>query len=79
MSIFVLKLRNYRMQISNYDLKMRNLKLRITETYRFFLPVYGCQIVRTVNHFNSHYDLDKPTLDNHVHNILRLFETKREN
>ena len=42
------------------DLKM-NLKLRITEIYRFFFPVYGFQIVRTVSHFNSHRDFDKPT------------------
>ena len=49
------------MRICNYDLKMRNLKLRIPEIYRFFIPVYGFQIVRAVSDFNLHYGLDKPT------------------
>ena len=61
MNRFALKLRNERMRICNYDLKMRNLKLRIPEIYRFFIPFYGFQIVRAVSDFSLHYGLDKPT------------------
>ena len=53
------------------DRDLADLYFRIADIYWFILPVCGFKIVRTVSHFNSHCDLDKPKL----HPRLILFQS----